>query len=479
MGMLAAVLVFVALSAWFVAWHVRSRPATLQPKGRPCPRCEAVVADGMRACPACRAPLQAFELVRAPVAATLTPGASAAAAPLHAMVRADVCVGCATCVPACPETGALQIIDHIAHVDRDRCKAHGSCVEACPVGAIFMGNGEAVQMLEAPDLSVGFESLSAPGLHVVGELGGRGLIKNAVNEGKLAVEALAKSLRESRHLPQPDVLDVVVVGAGPAGLSAGLEALAQGLRFVVLEQGSFAETIMRYPRQKILFSESVRIPLYGDLWVADSSKESLLRLWQSILDSTGLTVRTHSRVDEIVRERDLWRIRCGSETFRSRRVVLAMGRRGTPRRLAVPGEDLTHVVYDILEMEAYAHQRVLVVGGGDSAAESALGLANQPGTHVTLAHRSSTLLRVQPRLLAKLEVAAAAGQLSILSSAHVRAIEPQRVHLDHAGQPLAVPADAVIVRIGGASAAPFLEALGVRLVKKELRLDGSGSVVAG
>ena len=264
-----------------------------------------------------------------------------------------------------------------------------------------------------PLVDENFET-NVPGLYIVGELGGRGLIKNAVNEGKMAVEHVARSLRPTAGGPMAiaSAVDVVIVGSGPAGLSAGLEALRGGLSYVVLEQGSLSDTVRKYPRHKLLLAEPVRIPMYGDLWVADASKETLLQVWETIVANTGLDVRTGEKVQHVKRDGTVFRVETANSAYLARRVVLAMGRRGSPRRLGVPGEELDHVFYDIVEMEAFAGKRMVVVGGGDSAVESALGLANQKGTTVALSYRGDAFQRIAERNREKIERAIAAGKVT-------------------------------------------------------------------
>jgi len=449
--------------------HVRRSGAGAPVVAKTCPRCGAKVGEGAQWCPGCRAPLQAFELVTAKV---VSGEAKPAGGPLHAIVRADVCVGCGTCVAACPEPGAIQLVNKVARVNLDLCMGHGACAAACPVNGIVVTAGAAVQTFEVPDLTPNFEATTLPGLYVVGELGGRGLIKNAINEGRLAMENVAASLAADpfRGNTEGGVYDVAVVGSGPAGLSAALEAVHQGLRYIVLEQGTLADTISKYPRQKLLFAEPLRVPMYGNLWIADSSKEALLQCWQNVIEKTGLRIHSHHRIDGIESQDGAFRLHCGEKLFRARRVVLAMGRRGTPRRLGVPGEELDKVLYDIVEMEAFAGERLLVVGGGDSALESALGLANQEGTTVTLAHRGGEFARVKERNREKLDAALAQGRIALLLESQVREIRRDVVVLEHAGAPRLLPNDTVVIRIGGEAPYPFLERIGVRIVRKELAL---------
>ena len=272
--MAVTALLFVLVTALLVLRHTRrtaeKEPSMEQAAGA-CPRCRTPLQAGAPVCPGCGAPPQVFDVIEAPVEIDRQEGAEPTERP-HAVVRVDLCVGCGTCVDACPEDEALFLRDKIAVVDRENCVGHGSCIQACPVSAIFLNTGAAVQTVEVYDLNAGFES-NVPGLYIVGELGGRGLIKNAVNEGRIAAEHVAASLRSAGAAGGGgEIVDLVVVGAGPAGLSAALEAQRLGLRFHVVDQGSLADTIRKYPRKKILFAEPVQLQLYGNLWVSDKSR---------------------------------------------------------------------------------------------------------------------------------------------------------------------------------------------------------------
>ncbi len=476
MNALLTLLGFVLVTGLFAWFHVRgqSKGVAVPRETKPCPRCHKPVPKGEDFCPSCQAPLQAFEIVSAPLARA---DAGAADGPKHALVRSDVCVGCGTCVDACPEPGAITLVNKLAIVNLDLCKGHGSCATACPVNGIVVTSGAAVQQMEVPELDVNFQS-NVPGLYIVGELGGRGLIKNAVNEGRLAMEHVSKSLLIDPFRGRSDdgIVDVIVVGSGPAGLSAALEALKQGLTYVVLEQGTLIDTIAKYPRQKLLLAEPVRTPLYGNLWVADSSKEELIAVWQNVIDKSGLKVNTEERVTAVAKDGGVFRVTTVKGEHRARRVVLAMGRRGTPRKLGVPGEQLDKVFYDIVEMEAFEGQRMLVVGGGDSALESALGLANQEGTTVTLSYRGSSFDKAKERNRTKIDAAVTAGKVELLLESQVKEIRRDVVVLEHEGTLRLLPNDFVVVRVGGEAPYPFLERMGVRIVRKEVAIEtGEGS----
>ena len=468
---LITVVGLAAITGLSISRHLRRvarQDASGSPAARRCPRCGGPLGAKDDACSRCGVPLQLFELVSAPIVTTT---ADESDAPPRALIRADLCVGCGVCVGACPEPGALSMRGKLAVVDPAVCKGHSECVAACPLGAISVVRGTATNRVVVPDLDANFES-SVPGLYIVGELGGRSLIKNAVNEGRVAAEHVVKvaARRRAQGLARHDerVADVAIVGGGPSGLSAGLVAHRADLDYLLLEQGTLAETVRKYPRHKVLFAEPLTMPLYGDLWVSDASKESLLAIWEGVIARTGLRVETGHRVQEIVRDGDWFVLTSGDETYRARAVVLALGRRGTPRRLGVPGEELPTVFYDVAEMSDFAGRRVLVVGGGDSAIESALGLANQAGTTVTLSYRGDAFTRLKERNHARIGAAIADGRVTPLLRSSVREIRADVAVLDVDGATRIVPCDDVVVRIGGEAATALLEQLGVRMVTKEL-----------
>ncbi len=463
-------LVVTGASIW---WHMRTS-ARGGAAHASCPRCGVSVPPGALFCRSCKAPLQVFELVKAPTAEGEAAGAPGEP---KALVRGDMCVGCGTCVAACPEPGALTMRGKLAVVDDARCKGHGECVAACPIGAILVTTGAAVNRVTVPLVDANFET-NLPGLHIVGELGGRGLIKNAINEGRMAMEHIIHQLPPDR--PRDDfetgAVDVAVVGSGPAGLSAGIEAHRAGLSYVVLEQGSLSDSVRKYPRHKLLLAEPVTMPLYGNLWVADTSKEALLRAWESIVANTGLRVHTGERVIQLRREGACYLLETGSGLYRARRVVLAMGRRGSPRKLGVPGEELDKVFYDIIEMEQFAGRRVLVIGGGDSAIESAVGLANQAGTTVHLSYRGESFSRIKPRNQEKLDAMVAKRRVQLLLETQVREIRPDVVVLEGPGGSMIIPNDDAVIRIGGDPPYAFLERIGVQLVQKDVPLPDQAKV---
>lgn len=470
---LLTTVLFVLVTAIFVALHVRrSRGGAARAATRVnCPRCGIPVAGSSVRCPKCGVPPQVFEVVAAPSVAGSAGETSAGR--LHAVVRGNVCVGCGACVSVCPEPGAISLVGKLAVVNPALCKTHGECVRACPVQAIFLLTGCAGQKVEVPIVDFDFET-NVRGVFIVGELGGRGLIKNAINEGKLAAQAVARRAREGTGVAGSGLVhNVVIVGSGPAGLSAALECHRQSLRYVVLEQGDAVESIRRYPRRKLLLAEPVNLPIVGDLWVADASKETLLEIWERILHDTGVQIRTGQKVSDVKSTPWGFDVVTPAASWPARHVILAMGRRGSPRKLDVAGEELPKVVYDIVEMDAFQGRRVLVIGGGDSAVESAVGLARQAGTSVHLSYRGEGFDRVKERNRAKLDEAVKSGRVRLVLGLTVAEIRAGCVQLHTPVGVIEIPNDDVVVRIGGEPPAAFLDRIGVRRVVKELAMDSA------
>jgi thioredoxin reductase/NAD-dependent dihydropyrimidine dehydrogenase PreA subunit len=479
MDTLYAALIAVAVTLFFVRGYLkqltapqRARPAgpkeeAATPAGvRPCPRCNRSIAKGTAFCPHCGAALAMWNIHSATVHTGTVEGA--AQGKPKPVINASMCVGCGSCVDECPETGTLALSGGkaiLAHPER--CVSHGKCAAVCPTSAITLAAEGILQTIKVPYVKENFET-NVPGVFIVGELGGMGLIKTAINEGKLVVDHLKNRLEAANTISTNGDYDLVIVGAGPAGLSASLAAQQYGMRYLTLEQGEIAATIRQYPRQKFLMAEPVDLPLYGTLYVADGTKEALLSVWETILSNTGVQVATNERVQQVLRNGSGFQVTTAKGTYKTRQVVLAMGKRGVPRRLGVQGEDLAKTCYRLIEAETYKQQSLLVVGGGDSAIEAALALSRSGTNHVTLSYRSNHFHRARERNRAFLEEAERSDRISVLRNSHVLEIRPDAVTLDVEGRALELPNHYTFVLIGGESPEEFLRRTGVEIVEKAL-----------
>ncbi|HET9726198.1 MAG TPA: NAD(P)-binding domain-containing protein [Gemmatimonadales bacterium] len=387
----------------------------------------------------------------------------------HPRIDLSHCIGCGACTEVCPEGDVLGLIGgKAAIVHPGKCVGHGLCAEACPVGAIEIVMASPSVGADLPQLSDQQET-SVPGMFIVGELGGLALIKNAVNQGRDCVDTIAERLAAAPAPARTGLVDVCIVGAGPAGISASLRAIERKLRYVTLEQEELGGTVAKYPRQKLVMTSPVEFPLHGKFRRLELSKEELLGFWTRAVRETGLQVRTRERVEDIVREPDgSFTVVTNHGRYGSRTVILALGRQGTPRKLGIPGEELPKVMYGLLDAEAYRDARILVVGGGDSAAEAAMGLARQRGNQVTLAYRGSSFHRLKSRNASRLEAAAAGRTLSILLEAQPVEFGSRSVVLEVAGERRELDNDYVWVFAGGTSPAAFLEKIGVRTGPRDL-----------
>jgi thioredoxin reductase/Pyruvate/2-oxoacid:ferredoxin oxidoreductase delta subunit len=378
---------------------------------------------------------------------------------LHPVIDPARCMGCGACAAACPEGDVLGVIEGQAHlVNPTHCIGHGACRRACPTGAIALAIGSETRGVDIPVLGPDFQT-NVPGVFVAGELGGMGLIRNAVEQGRRAVE----SVRKLDGIGRGDRLDLLIVGAGPAGLAASLTALSHGLRFATLEQDTVGGSIAHHPRGKVIVTEPVDLPLVGKVRIRETTKESLLAFWEDVRRETRLRIRERERVEAVARAADGFDVRTSRGAHRALAVLLAVGRRGTPRRLDVPGEELSKVVYRLVDPQQYRGRRVLVVGGGDSALEAAVALAGAPRCEVALAYRGPAFVRARARNREALQAAARAGRVRVLLETNVRAIAPASVALAGPAGERELGNDAVVVCAGGVLPNDFLRQVGVAI----------------
>ncbi len=381
----------------------------------------------------------------------------------HPHIDTAQCIGCATCTSVCPEGDVLAMVGgKAAIVNGYKCIGHSLCAEACPVGAITMVMATPSMGADMPSISAEYET-TIPNLFIVGELGGLALIKNAVNQGRECIDTITGRLISAGVTkPTPELYDVLIVGAGPAGISASLRAIENKLNYVTVEQDEIGGTVAKYPRQKLVMTSPVEFPMYGKFKRTELSKENLLAFWDVVLNRVDFNVRTGEKVDDIKRGPDgIFTVTTAKEEYRSRAVILALGRTGTPRKLGVKGEELPKVMYRLIEADHYVNKKILVVGGGDSAIEAAMGLANQVGNKVTLSYRQERFSRIKDRNEKRMDECIRSEKIRVLFSSNPVEFTPESVILDVKGQREEILNDFVWIFAGGTPPFDFLKKIGV------------------
>ncbi len=393
----------------------------------------------------------------------------------HPHIDSNYCIGCATCTSVCPEGDVLAMIGGKAViVNGHKCIGHGLCADACPVGAITMVMASPSMAVDMPTLNPEYET-TVSNLFIVGELGGLALIKNAVNQGRDCVDNIASRLKQPGSArPAEGVHDLIVIGAGPAGISASLRAIEHKLKYLTIERDEIGGTVAKYPRQKLVMTSPVEFPMYGKFKKMQLSKENLLAFWDMILNRADFNVTTGEKVEDVQKDdQGIFTVTTTSNQYRSRAVILALGRAGEPRKLGVKGEELPKVMYRLIEADHYINKKILVIGGGDSAVEAAMGLAHQAGNQVTLSYRSERFSRIKERNAIRIDECARSGKIKVLFNSNPLEFTPQSVILEVAGVKQEISNDFVWIFAGGTPPNAFLKKIGVGFGAQDVTLQAS------
>jgi putative YpdA family bacillithiol system oxidoreductase len=383
-------------------------------------------------------------------------------ASLHPEIDPTRCLGCASCVIACPEKNVLGVIAGKASlINPTHCIGHGACKKACPFDAIELVFGTEKRGVDIPLVNEDFQT-NVPGIFIAGELGGMGLIRNAINQGIQAVD----SVRKMDGIGADDKLDLVIVGAGPAGIAAALAAKSHNLNFTILEQDSIGGTVSHYPRGKIVMTAPAKLPIIGKMHFKETTKEALMEFWKKVIDKAELEITERQSVESIEKETTGFQVNTQTDEYHCRAVLLTIGRRGTPRKLGVPGEEHSKVVYRLIDPQQYKNQNVLVVGGGDSALEAAVSIAAEEGTMVTISYRSEAFSRAKEKNRNKIATAEQQGQLNVMLKSTVKEINKDSVAINSGDDVVTIDNDAIIVCAGGILPTAFLEKSGITVETK-------------
>ncbi len=383
---------------------------------------------------------------------------------LHPYIDLNTCIGSGACITACPEKDILGVVDGKATVvNATNCIGHGACFHACPVEAISLRIGTETRGVDLPHVNQSFET-NIKGIYIAGELGGMGLIKNSVEQGKQAVDNIAPSIKKSDN----GMYDLLIIGAGPAGISASLAAKKHGLKSMTFEQDTLGGTVYTFPRAKIVMTAPMDLPLYGKVKLFDTSKDELLSIWQEAISNNALDIKESTKVENIVPLEDgtFKLLTAEGESFKTQTVLIAIGRRGTPRKLGVPGEGSPKVAYRLIESERIKDKKVIVVGGGDSAIESAMLLMEQ--NDVILSYRKDKFSRIKPKNREKINEAIESGKIHAAFNSNLVEIKDDKVMLNYSdtGETIEVDNDLVYIFAGGELPTEFLQNAGIEITKR-------------
>ena len=382
---------------------------------------------------------------------------------LYPVIDPNRCIGSGACIDACPEHDILGMRNGRATIiNASNCIGHGACFRACPVEAISLWIGTEKRGVDLPEVSPTFET-NVSGLYIAGELGGMGLIRNAVVQGKEVVENLVKNFKKDAKA----TYDLIIVGAGPAGISATLAAKKANLNVLTLEQDTLGGSVFTFPRSKIVMTSEMDLPLYGKVKFKETSKIQLLDLWHSVLTKNEIIIKENTKVQSIIKEGDIFKLETlNGDSYTTKTVLLSIGRRGTPRKLNVPGENTEKVAYRLLDPEIIQNKNILIVGGGDSAIESALLLADH--NKVTISYRSEKFSRLKTKNAEKIKDAILEGLISVKFNSNVISIGNNHVLFTENESKIVFKLDNDLVYIfaGGELPSEFLKKIGIKITTK-------------
>ena len=385
-------------------------------------------------------------------------------ASLHPIIDPVRCLGSGSCIKACPEQALGMIKGKAVLINPTYCIGHGACAAACPQDAITLVFGTEKRGMDIPQVDPTFET-NVKGLFIAGELGGMGLIRKSASQGAQAMDSIAKLKGSANDY------DAVIVGAGPAGLGAALGAIQHKLRYLIVEQEvSLGGAIFQYPRNKVAMTAPVKLPVIGEMHFKEVSKERLLEFWLDIIEKTSIQINYNERMENVTPTDNGFIVKTSKGEYTTRSVLLAIGRRGTPRKLGVPGEELPKVVYRLIDPEQYRNMHVIVVGGGDSAVEAAMAVATEPGTTVSLCARGdefgAAFGGAKPKNRDKLKTMIDAGKIKLYLKSAVKSIKPETAVVKFGDEEAEIQNDGIIVCAGGTLPTPFLKQIGVMVDTK-------------
>jgi len=393
----------------------------------------------------------------------------------HPHIDANYCIGCAACTMVCPEGDVLAMLGGKAViVNGYKCIGHSLCAEVCPVGAITMVLASPSMGGDMAYLTPEFET-TIKDMYIVGELGGLALIKNAINQGRDCIDIIAKKAAARNGARRsPDVYDVLIVGAGPAGISAALRATEKKLNYITIDEGEIGGTVAKYPRQKLVMTSPVEFPMHGKFKKTELSKEELIAFWVKVLERADFKLRQGEKVEDIKKGEDgIFTVTTPKGQYRAQSMVLALGKSGSPRKLGVKGEELPKVMYRLIEADHYINKKILVVGGGDSAIEAAMGLGHQVGNQVTLSYRKEAFTRIKERNAQRIQESVRKGKVNVIFNSAPVEFKENSVVLEVDGKNQEIPNDFVWIFAGGEPPTAFLKKIGIGFGVQDLTATGS------